>query len=285
MKKALDYASAEKYYLGKDRSAAKVGLLNRTQELLDRLLRVCGAYDVFYHGSSPSITYWRGCTGGSGLSLGALAPDPISDLTVGGVRRGRFIRKPDVDCWEGLLYGFDADKRLRIVKHGSNQNLSQITFVSYQGMQTAGIRYNVRLKEPEAIFVCDYGDSKRILRYSTMYILFNNLAPERSQVVELYDAKYDYEDDLLTTADERSVFYLEPPVPFITDGEPGNSSEERCRMKRRIYQFQIDENKYYVSWRCKDYDGDTEIIDSRNDTFVPIRKHSRAHSTLRFIEE
>lgn len=118
-----------------------------------------------------------------------------------------------------------------------------------------------------------------------MYILFNNLAPERSQVVELYDAKYDYEDDLLTTADERSVFYLEPPVPFITDGEPGNSSEERCRMKRRIYQFQIDENKCYVSWRCKDYDGDTEIIDSRNDTFVPIRKHSRAHSTLRFIEE
>ena len=50
MKKALDYASAEKYYLGKDRSAAKVGLLNRTQELLDRLLRVCGAYDVLYHG-------------------------------------------------------------------------------------------------------------------------------------------------------------------------------------------------------------------------------------------
>lgn len=285
MKKALDYASAEKYYLGKDRSAAKVGLLNRTQELLDRLMRVRGAYDVFYHGSIPSIAYWRGCMGYSGLDLGVLDPDPISDLTVGGMRRGKFIRKPDVDCWEGLLYGFDADKRLRIVKHGSNQNLSQITFVSYQGMQTAGIRYNVRLKEPEAIFVCDYGDDKRILRYSTMYILYNDRDSERSEVVELYDAIYDYEDDLLTTADERSVFYLEPPVPFAVFGELGDLSRERCRMKRRIYQFQTDEKKYYVSWRCKDYDGDTEIIDSRNDTFVPIRKHSRAHSTLRFIEE
>lgn len=53
MKKALDYASAEKYYLGKDRSAAKVGLLNRTQELLDRLMRVRGRMMCFIMEAVP----------------------------------------------------------------------------------------------------------------------------------------------------------------------------------------------------------------------------------------
>lgn len=288
MKRTLDYANSVEYYLSNDalsHSETKIDLLNRTQVLLDRLMRMCRAYDVFYTGSISAIAYWRGCTGYQGLGLGTLDPDPISDLTVGGVRRGKLIQKPDIGCWEGLLYGYDERKRLRVVEHGSSLNLNQITFVSYQEKQVIGFRYNVRTKAPEGIFVCDYGEDKRILRYSNMYIQVNYRDPERSEVRELCDARYGYENDLLTTADERRVFYSEPPMPLFSFSRPDYSSDEHCLMKRRVYTFQIDEKKYYVSWRCRDYDGDREVGDGWENKPVAIRKRSRAHSTLHFIDE
>lgn len=66
MRKALDYANAGAFYLGQDaaeHAAAKVYLLERTQELLNQLLRMDGAYDVLSKGSMPRVAYWRGCTG------------------------------------------------------------------------------------------------------------------------------------------------------------------------------------------------------------------------------
>ena len=285
MRKALDYANAGAFYLGQDaaeHAAAKVYLLERTQELLNQLLRMDGAYDVLSKGSMPRVAYWRGCTGVQGVGLGALDPDPISDLTVGGVRRGRLIREPDVDNWEGLLYGFDAEKRLRVVKHGSSQNVREVTFVSYGEKQAVGYRFNCRLKEPYSIFVCDYGDDRRILHYASLYILYDARHPERSQACELYDAAYDYEAGLLTGADERRVLYCEPPDSFFSGSTP---LEERCLMKRRVYRFQIDEKGYYVSWRCRDYDGDEEIAGDEDSPPVPIRRRSRAHSQFCFVED
>lgn len=201
---------------------------------------------------------------------------------MGGVRRGRLIREPDADNWEDLLYGFDAEKRLRVVKHGSSQNVREVTFVAYGEKQAVGYRFDGRMKEPYSIFVCDYGDDRRILHYASLYILYNTRHPERSQACELYDAAYDYEAGLLTGADERRVLYCEPPDSFFSGSTP---LEERCLMKRRVYRFQIDEKGYYISWRCRDFEGDEEIAGDEDSPPVPIRRRSRAHSQFCFVED
>lgn len=196
--------------------------------------------------------------GGEFLPLGFYGPDPVEDLMVTGIHRGRILKRITDRTKPRWLYGFDANGKLRTLVLLPDEEIGIVTrtVLVYQTERVWCLKFNEhegRLTNNETI--CLKADGKRLLQMIRV-----SMIGERVAHADIYDYSYGpqgIEERVCTQIFVES----DQQLPFL----PAMPS---CVLRTAV-RFAHDEegrvSGYYTSW------SDGWMAEAAVPTEIPIK--------------
>lgn len=195
----------------------------KEHEIIDELNRLAERYNiscaVLYEEYRNKVMSWQYGRGGKGgIHRGWYCPSPIRDLVIGGINRGKLLKRmPQRGKPADHEYGFDAGGQLIIVD-GPYSDLHSGPYyrevILDDGMRTVGLRIGVGLHgaydELCGISLCTYKNDK-IKEYIAAF--FHNARANKIESFDREQYQYGENGELLAATWER--FNIHPPVPLL----------------------------------------------------------------------
>ena len=197
--------------------------------------------------------------GTEGLILGYYHPSPVYDLVVGGVRRGRLLKKPSTKYALTHQYHFDSREKLTFaapllsnMPDTFSDRVQEYYFV-FDDVDTRLVLCKMKSGDIYNALYCIYKEG-RIIDYNSISLM-NYYEDNATYAAFLDHEEYSYIEGQLAVVNRYAY------IPDHQKKEKDNVAviPNTSTLRNRRYEFQHDEKGYLDTYKYSEYLGETLI--------------------------